>query len=188
MVITSNDTARRVSVLIDQESGQEDVFEAAFAENWDWVCGVLLHLVGDPDEAEDLALEVFYRLHERPPGDWQTLRSWLHRVATNVGLNALRARKRRKYYEETAGKIHLRQSTFLDPAAEVERREEQQLVREVLAHMKPRAAQLLILRHTGLSYAEIAAALNIAPGSVGTMLARAEKKFERLYRKLAPQP
>jgi RNA polymerase sigma-70 factor (ECF subfamily) len=48
--------------------------------------------------------------------------------------------------------------------------------------MKPRAAQLLILRHSGLSYADIAAALGVAPGSVGTLLARAEKEFERRYR------
>jgi RNA polymerase sigma-70 factor (ECF subfamily) len=50
--------------------------------------------------------------------------------------------------------------------------------------MKPRAAKLLMLRHTGLSYAEVAEALNVAPGSVGTMLARAERDFERRYRQM----
>jgi RNA polymerase sigma-70 factor (ECF subfamily) len=48
--------------------------------------------------------------------------------------------------------------------------------------MKPRKAELLILRHTGHSYAEIADILGIASGSVGTLLARAEKDFERRYR------
>jgi RNA polymerase sigma-70 factor (ECF subfamily) len=47
--------------------------------------------------------------------------------------------------------------------------------------MRPREAQLLILRHSGLAYKEIAAALGVAPGSIGTLLARAEKEFERLY-------
>jgi RNA polymerase sigma-70 factor (ECF subfamily) len=50
--------------------------------------------------------------------------------------------------------------------------------------MRPRAAQVLVLRHSGLSYAEIAAAMNVAVGSVGTLLARAEKAFERHYRAL----
>jgi len=40
------------------------------------------------------------------------------------------------------------------------------------------------LRYSGLSYAEIAAALGIAAGSVGTLLARAEADFERRYRNL----
>ena len=52
------------------------------------------------------------------------------------------------------------------------------------AVLKPRAAQLLVLRHSGLSYAEIAQALNVARSSVGTLLARAEKEFERRYRAL----
>jgi RNA polymerase sigma-70 factor (ECF subfamily) len=40
---------------------------------------------------------------------------------------------------------------------------------------------LLVLRHSGLSYAEIAVALGLAPGSVGTLLARAETEFELRY-------
>jgi RNA polymerase sigma-70 factor (ECF subfamily) len=50
-----------------------------------------------------------------------------------------------------------------------------------LRQMPPREAQLLILRHAGLAYKEIADTLGLAPGSVGTLLARAEKEFERLY-------
>jgi RNA polymerase sigma-70 factor (ECF subfamily) len=47
--------------------------------------------------------------------------------------------------------------------------------------MKPRSAQLLILRHSGLSYAEIASAIEVSPNSVGTLLARAEREFEEQY-------
>ena len=60
---------------------------------------------------------------------------------------------------------------------------EQQRVREVLLTLKPRLARLLLLRYSGLSYAEIASALEIAPSSVGTLLARAEKAFEQAYDK-----
>ena len=110
------------------------------------------------------------------------MRSWLYRVATNLGFNALRARQRRRWYETEASAFRLQQETPVDPAAETERDEMQQRVRQVLAQIKPRAAKLLILRHSGLSYAEIAEVLNIAPGSVGTLLARAEKAFEKQYR------
>ena len=159
-------------------------FEAAFEANWSWVCAVLYRLVGDWDEAEDLALEVFWRLHKRPPKDRDRLNGWLYRVATHIGLNALRSRQRRRRYEETAEVERLQRADLFDPPAQIERHQAQTHVRRVLAQMKPRAAQLLILRHSGLSYAEIATSLNIASGSVGTLLARAEKKFERLYRRL----
>ncbi len=54
-------------------------------------------------------------------------------------------------------------------------------MRAALRQMPPREAQLLVLRYSGLAYKDIAAALGVAPGSVGALLARAEKEFERLY-------
>jgi RNA polymerase sigma-70 factor (ECF subfamily) len=54
-------------------------------------------------------------------------------------------------------------------------------VHAVLIAMKPSSAQILLLRHSGLSYAEVAAALDVSSGSVGTLLARAEKEFQQLY-------
>jgi RNA polymerase sigma-70 factor (ECF subfamily) len=60
--------------------------------------------------------------------------------------------------------------------------ERRQRVRAVLGALKPREAQLLLLRASGLAYRELAGALGIEPASVGTMLARAETEFERRYR------
>jgi RNA polymerase sigma-70 factor (ECF subfamily) len=48
--------------------------------------------------------------------------------------------------------------------------------------MKPRDAQLLLLRADGMPYRELAPTLEIQPGSVGSILARAEREFERRYR------
>jgi RNA polymerase sigma-70 factor (ECF subfamily) len=164
----------------------EEAFEAVFQENWARVVGVLGRLVGDGDEAEDLALEAFYRLHANPPQQAHpgSLRGWLYKVATNLGLNALRARQRRQRYETHAGALDLLEHPRSDPAEEVERRQERERVRQALAEMKPRSAQLVLLRHSGFSYAEMAAALGVAPGSVGTLLARAEVEFENIYRQL----
>jgi len=177
--------AKTIQNKATQAASETDVvLEEAFEEHWSWVCKTLYYLIGDWDEAQDLALEVFYRLHTRPPRDLTELSGWLHRVATNIGLNAIRARRRRRRYEEVAGALRLQRAASVDPDVEVEHREAQGQVREVLSRMKPRQAQFLILRYTDHTYAEIADILNVAPGSVGTMLARAEKEFERRYRAL----
>ena len=163
-------------------------FEQAFAAHYARVYGVLVRLVGDEAEAEDLAVETFWRLWERAPARWDNLGGWLYRVALRLGYNALRAGRRRAQYEQSAGRDALEQSAPPDPAQAAEQAEERQRVRAVLAQMQPRAAQLLLLRHSGLAYQEIAAALEVAPGSVGTLLARAEAEFEAQYVKLYEQP
>jgi RNA polymerase sigma-70 factor (ECF subfamily) len=169
-------------------SEADGMLEAAFEEHWSSVCKTLYALVGDWGEAQDLALEAFWRLYSGPPRDPTNLGGWLYRVATNLGLNAIRARRRRQRYEEEAGALQLQRTDPLIPAREVELRETQDRVRYVLARMKPRKAQLLILRYTDHTYTEIADILGIAPGSVGTLLARAERDFERRYQALEDTP
>jgi RNA polymerase sigma-70 factor (ECF subfamily) len=159
-------------------------FEALFRQHWERLCVLLVRIVGDRAEAEDLAIETFVRLYHRPPPDVDNLGGWLYRVATNLGLNALRARKRRQVYEEEAGRLALDTGSSGDPAALTEQALERQMVRDVLQALKPRSAQILLLRHSGLSYAEIAAAVGVAISSVGTLLARAESEFEDNYNQM----
>lgn len=164
-----------------QASREATDFEALFQEHWNRVCGILFRLVGDWDEVQDLALDTYEQLYRRPPKDDMNLSGWLYRVATNRGLNALRARERRARYEQKAGRLTLEEDQPEDPADVLERKQEQAQVRITLGLMKPRSAQLLILRHSGLSYAEIASAIEVSPNSVGTLLARAEREFEEQY-------
>ncbi len=159
-------------------------FEVLFESTWPRVYAFLARMLGDPDEAEDLALESFLRLHERPAllAEGQNPTGWLFKVAANLGYNALRARRRRRWYERLAGKLDLPVQQPADPARAVELSIESQQVREILAEMRPRGAKILLLRHAGLRYREIAEAVGVAPGSVGTLLSRAEKEFARRYR------
>jgi RNA polymerase sigma-70 factor (ECF subfamily) len=157
--------------------------EPVFREHWTRIYSVIYRLVGDDAEAEDLALETFWRLYRRPPSlkEGQGFGGWLYRVATNLGFNALRARGRRQRYEEAASTLDLGDDLPGDPATELERTQERRKVRAILEQMKPRSAQVLILRYSGLSYAEVAVALGVSPASVGTLLARAEEEFENRY-------
>jgi RNA polymerase sigma-70 factor (ECF subfamily) len=145
------------------------------------VYGVLFRLLGNRAEAEDLTVEAFWRLWERAPQNRENVGGWLYRVAMRLGYNALRAARRREHYELQAGHEALEWNAPPEPSRSVEQLQERARVREVLGRMKERDAQLLVLRHSGFSYREIADALGIAPGSVGTLLARAEAEFEQRY-------
>ena len=158
-------------------------FDAVFREHYPRVVGLLARLTGDRGQAEEIAADVFCKLSRRPgmsPNreEWMP---WLYRVATNAGLDALRSNGRRKRREEAAGAegLHARSSTALE---EMLREERCSRVRLVLGSLKPREAQLLLLRADGLAYRELAETLGIQPGSVGTLLARAEAEFEKRFR------
>ena len=177
MTVTSN------NIKVGAQSAAQD-FETIFVEQWSRVYGVVFRLVGDKVEAEDLALETFWQLYRNPPAKRENLNGWLYRVAVNLGLNSLRARKRRARYEEEAGSLVYDTNRASEPENEIERAERRREVQAVLVRMKPRSAKLLVLRHSGLSYKELAAAVKVKPSSVGKSLARAEDEFERIYRQL----
>ena len=162
----------------------EAAFEALFLAHYDAVYRLLAHIVGSPQEAEDLAQEAFLRLYRQrfPAGREHHVRGWLLRVATNLAYNALRGDRRRAQRQNAAARQETASPGAADPAEAVARQEEQARVRQVLASLPDRQAELLLLRHAGLSYAELAATLDVAPGSVGTLLARAEAAFAAAYR------
>lgn len=164
-------------------------FESLFREHWAHVYRLLCRLVGDPAEAEDLALETFVRLYERHPSRDSGFNpgGWLHRVAANLGLHSIRSWKRRERYELESGKHALEGAPDDRPLEIVEREEERRLVRIVLAQMNERQSRLLVLRYSGLSYREIAGALGLAPTSIGPLLLRAEREFENRFRALAQE-
>jgi RNA polymerase sigma-70 factor (ECF subfamily) len=178
-------TFSRRSSPANRVASESEAFEALFEQHWERLCRVLYSILGDWDEAEDLALETFMRLHRSPPADREHLGGWLYRVASNQALNALRARRRRQRYEEEAGHLALETHSSEDPAAVVEQDQERQRARLALSRIKPRSAQMLILRHSGMSYAEIAGAVGVSPASVGALLRRAETEFEKAFSKAA---
>ncbi len=164
--------------------GDEASFDALFLRYYPRVYGVAFRFLGDRDEAEDVAQEVFLKLHGRHfrPRE-QQLAGWLYRVGLNLCRNRERGSSRRQRREETATTEArlLGQGLEPDPAGEAVRAEERALVRRALAELPERSRHILLLRQSGLSYAEVAAVMGIAPGSVGTLLARAEERFRERY-------
>ncbi|SPE30078.1 RNA polymerase, sigma-24 subunit, ECF subfamily [Candidatus Sulfopaludibacter sp. SbA6] len=158
--------------------------EAIFREHYPRIVGLLARLMGDRGQAEEIAADAFSKLAGRPLllQDREDCTPWVYRVATNAGLDAIRSNSRRRRREEEAQAAILHAGAQSDALNEMLRAERRARVRAVLGALKPRDAQLLLLRASGLAYRELAQTVGIQPGSVGTLLARAEAEFERKFR------
>ena len=137
-------------------------------------------LTGDPDAADDMAQEAFVRLLDRGPrGPQHGLRVWMFRVATNLIRDAARQGQTRRRILAGVNPPGPAPS----PELEMERSEEIQEVRAALNQLAPRDREVLLLRQEGFSYKEIAQMVDVAPTSVGTLLARALNRFASVYSK-----
>jgi RNA polymerase sigma-70 factor (ECF subfamily) len=164
-----------------RESCPDQWFDALFHQHYARVVAMLGRLMGDRAQAEEIAADAFCKLAKRSQPDGDGLVAWVYRVAIHAGLDAVRSNARRKRREEAVGAESARLSA---PGAldQLLRQERCARVQGVLAALKPRDAQLLLLRASGLAYRDLAQSLGIEAGSVGTLLARAEAEFERRYR------
>ena len=159
-------------------------FDALFRDHYPRLVGLLARLTGDRGQAEEIAAEAFSKLARRSTllASWEDVAAWVYRVATNAGLDALRAAARRRKTEEAAMAEQIRAGAEAGALEGLLREERSARVRVILAAMKARDAQLLLLRSGEMAYREIAQTLGIQASSVGTLLARAEREFERRYR------
>jgi RNA polymerase sigma-70 factor (ECF subfamily) len=168
--------------LLLERIGRGDTasFELLFYRHYDRVYGLLFRLLGTRAEAEDVTQEVFLKLYRRPLASDRehNVAAWLYRTATNMGYNAIRGRRR---WWQRNRVLLADESTADDPADVAADREARARVRAALAHLPTRQVQLLLLRQLGLSYAELAAACDVAPASVGSLLRRAAEAFRRHY-------
>jgi RNA polymerase sigma factor (sigma-70 family) len=155
-----------------------DPFEDLFMREYGRVVAIANRVLADRAEAEDVAQEVFLDLHRRHGPNPPFAAPWLHAAAAHTALNRVRGRRRRERRELADAHARLAQPPA-DPAREVERLEQRREVREALAHIKPRAASILVLRYSGLSYAEVGAALQVGTGQIGTLLRRAEQALKK---------
>jgi len=163
------------------ESGALEVagadFEDLFEDQYARVARVIARVVRDTARAEELAVEVFWKLWRTPAAQGEGAAAWLSQAAVRVALDELRRTSRRSRYERLCGWL-TRPPTPEDVRAVAER---QTRVRTVLAAIPRRDSELLILRSDGLSYAEVAGALGVNPASVGTLLSRAQQAFRKEF-------
>ena len=150
----------------------EQVFRGAYPR----VVAVAARVLGSRDEAEDVAQEVFLTFGRSSVPAGESL-GWLSVAAAHTALNLLRSGRRRASREEVAAGTA--PQVVPDVAEDVVVREERSRVRAALSRLPRKQAVVLVLRHSGLSYADVAAALDLSPSSVGTTVRRAESALRK---------
>jgi RNA polymerase sigma factor (sigma-70 family) len=160
------------------ESPFEGDFRAAFATRFPELIRYLHRLSGDAALASDIAQETFVRLYQRGemPAD---ARAWLVTVAHNLFRDECRRATRRRSLLARRDPAYTLADAPPAPDAALEGDERQRAVRAALDQLSERDRQLLLLRHEGYSYRELATVLSLVESSVGTLLARARVAFRR---------
>jgi RNA polymerase sigma factor (sigma-70 family) len=160
------------SVRPDDES-----FEALFTAEYARVAGIANRVLMDQHEAEDVAQEVFIDFHRLHSASAQYAPAWLHRAAAHAALNRLRGARRRQRREVAQAAEDTDRT--VDPQKLLEVSEDRRELRQALARLAPKPAAVLVLRASGLSYSEVAQALGVGIGQVGTLLRRAEAALRK---------
>ncbi len=156
--------------------------EQVFRTSYPRVVAVAARVLGSRSEAEDVAQEVFLSFGRSsvPAGE---AAGWLSVAAAHTALNHLRSGRRRSSREVAAGEAA---TVAPDVADTVLALDDRRRVRDALSRLSRTQAVALVLRHSGLCYAEVAAALDLSPGSVGTTLRRAESALREELHRHAP--
>jgi RNA polymerase sigma factor (sigma-70 family) len=152
-------------------------FDTVFQTHYRRIARVIVRVIQDPSRAEELAVEVFWKLWRHPSAHGPHSAAWLYRSAVRAGVDELRKRSRREKYESWFGL----NAPSGDPERARETNEERTRIRTVLASLRSLDAQLVALRAEGLSYEELAEALAVKSTSIGTMLRRAQEAFRKEY-------
>ena len=165
--------ARRMATA----NSDDEAFEALFTAEYARVVGIANRVLADPHEAEDVAQDVFIDFHRLHSATAQYAPAWLHRAAAHASLNRLRGARRRQKRE--VAQAAEEGDRMLDPQKQLEVNEDRRQVRQALGRLAPKPAAALAMRASGLSYAEVAQALGVGIGQVGTLLRRAEAALRK---------
>lgn len=168
------------------QSGEAEAFEELVRAHEKTVYNLALRLVGNPQDAEDMAQEAFLKVYRSLPefrGE-SKFSVWLYRIVSNVCLDHLRRQGRRPASSLTTEDEdgEKQQWDVPDESQSPERLLEQKLTREAvqrgLETLPEDQRQILLLREIrGMSYEEIGQTLDLEPGTVKSRIFRARKKL-----------
>lgn len=182
-----------VRLMLQVRDDQAAAFEELVLRYQRRLVTVLEHLVGKRELAEDLAQEVFLRIYRArknyvPGAKFST---WLFTIANNLASNALRNQSRRKEVAlagqgspSTSAHVleHVAQAASgLMPTRQLDKAEMAEIVRAAMESLGERQRMALLLsKFEGMSYAEIAEAMETTEKAVKSLLTRARAALKEI--------
>ena len=160
---------------------RDDELERLFRQYHAPLVRYLTRRLGDRDWAEEVAQEAFLRALRQD--SLTSERSWLFAVATNLVRDEARRVERQRRHLMVLAEQERDTVVEAEPTS-MERAQEMALARRALEALAERDRLALLMREEGLNYEEIAAALELSVGSVGTTLARARRRLAETYESL----
>ncbi len=150
-------------------------FDATFDELYPPLVRYCHRLTGDGDVAEDVAQEALVRLFtHQVEGPIPALRVWVFKTATHLVRDRYRVEENRKRLLQVNP---VSPAPSESPERRMERMEDRDRVRSALEELPSRDREILLMRYEGFSYKDVAEAVGVAATSVGTLLARAERRL-----------
>src|SRR4029450_4412523 len=152
---------------------------------------IMHHLVGNAEEAEDLAQEVFLRVYRtrkkyHPKAKFST---WLFTIANNLALNALRSRQRKPSIPlnvRDSGPLGPRPAEQLvkdkenQPVQRLQQQELAGIIRQALETLNERQKMAVVLnKFEDMNYAEIAEGMGLSTKAVKSLFMRARSRLRR---------
>ena len=171
--------ARENELIPRAQMGDRGAYADLVCEHQRGVINVVYRMCGDAQLAEDAAQEAFSRAWNRLPGyrPAAPFRSWLYRIAINAALDSLRRQKFEMAFD-------MEQFENGDtPESLLAQKETAEQVRRAVLSLPVASRSVLVLReYEGLSYREIAEALDIPVGTVMSRLNSARNTLRSLLR------
>lgn len=164
--------------------GDEDAYKLVFDRYWNKIYQVALSFLKVPDQAQDAVQQVFIKLWEKRNKlpEVENLDAWLFIVARNTIINILeRIVSSRKGIQQIKDVVP---EDYLTPSSMLEYKQVSEIIQDAVNRLPPQQALVFRLsREQGLTYAEIAERLRIAPATVKSHIIRALNSIrEYVYR------
>ena len=161
--------------------GDRGAFKALYDRFRDRIYNLAFYSLGEALWAEDVLQIVFLKIYRGLPGfrHEASLSTWIYRIALNECQNQLQRRGARHVpLDALLGTEEEFDAGELPDAAQLER-ERRQILRDAVMELSPKLQAVVVLKYVeGLSYDEIARALECAPGTVASRLNRALAELE----------
>ncbi len=182
-----------VRLMLEVRDDSATAFEELMLRYQNRLVTILHHLVGNRDQAEDLAQEVFLRVYRSrkryvPGAKFST---WLFTIANNVAANARRSRSRRREISLAPDEGNSSDANRLDqlaqaasglmPARQLDKAEMCDIVKLAIEGLNERQRMAVLLsKFEDMSYADIAAAMEMSQEAIKSLLSRARLNLKEI--------